>query len=451
MTQNAPWWAGQGDWYLVAISLVSVEDQPLTTQRSRLRFGGDIDSSVLRPLKISFSGELFFSVSSSDWQKCILRSTNPLQIIQVTRTLLTEVKTRAPLGCQSQDSLTEVKTKKRDTDYFPEAFSDQVSWSASGTQEGRGEVGISHFVKNTSTLYTCTQIQHSCSDKRSDQYRLTIPFPLPDRHLMARWRCSQIGLFSERAWSRGITPSPASWSKLPQSGPRAGGKSEYFSEFLQATWALAAPGGTREGLPQPGSTCRRDRLLAGLSETVAKPSVVCPMHSETKQTETSAFGAEEDLLQDQARMGSWCSEDPDSPVAFRPGLLKTVLAERVVGCVSSSRTFSFRLVGGAVTRWCFRSLASGSSWSSLSACSQQVVTVLEQVGGLSFLEQLKKAAPNCGFPLRRHGVLQVTDLSSDCFSLLHGSQWRPLRLKVFVFLKADWRLDPQAVAFKAHK
>ena len=86
-----------------------------------------------------------------------------------------------------------------------------------------------------------------------------------------------------------------------------------------------------------------------MSETVAKPSVVCPMHSETKQTETSEFGAEEDLLQDQARMGSWCSEDPDSPMAFRPGLLKTVLVERVVGCVSSSRTFSFRLVGGAVT------------------------------------------------------------------------------------------------------
>ena len=37
---------------------VSVEDLPLTTQRSRLRFGGDTDSAVLRPLKISFSGEL---------------------------------------------------------------------------------------------------------------------------------------------------------------------------------------------------------------------------------------------------------------------------------------------------------------------------------------------------------------------------------------------------------
>lgn len=39
---------------------VSVEDLPLTTQRSRLRFGGDTDSAVFRPLKISFSGELFF-------------------------------------------------------------------------------------------------------------------------------------------------------------------------------------------------------------------------------------------------------------------------------------------------------------------------------------------------------------------------------------------------------
>ena len=50
---------------------------------------------------------------------------------------------------------------------------------------------------------------------------------------------------------------------------------------------------------------------------VVEPKFMCLMHSETKQTETSEFGAEKGLLQDQARrMGGSCSKNPNSLMVF---------------------------------------------------------------------------------------------------------------------------------------
>ena len=72
---------------------------------------------------------------------------------------------------------------------------------------------------------------------------------------------------------------------------------------------------------------------------------MCLTHSESKQTETSEFGAEKGLLQGQAkRMGNLCSKTPNSPMVFGEKFLKSRFGVKAAGCV----TF-FWLVGGEVT------------------------------------------------------------------------------------------------------
>ena len=62
---------------------------------------------------------------------------------------------------------------------------------------------------------------------------------------------------------------------------------------------------------------------------------MCPTHSEVKQTETSEFGAEKDLLQGQARrMGVLCSENQKSLMIFREKFLKAKFGVRATGCVT---------------------------------------------------------------------------------------------------------------------
>ena len=62
---------------------------------------------------------------------------------------------------------------------------------------------------------------------------------------------------------------------------------------------------------------------------------MCPMHSEAKQIKTSEFGAEEGLLQGQARrMGCSCSEDLNSLVVFREEFSKVMFGGRAAGCMT---------------------------------------------------------------------------------------------------------------------
>ena len=75
------------------------------------------------------------------------------------------------------------------------------------------------------------------------------------------------------------------------------------------------------------------------SRTVVEPKSVCLTHREVKQTEMFEFRAEKGLLQGPSKekgeegIGS---KDPNSPMAFRQGFLKTVLGERVIGCMIGS-------------------------------------------------------------------------------------------------------------------
>ena len=49
------------------------------------------------------------------------------------------------------------------------------------------------------------------------------------------------------------------------------------------------------------------------SQEIVEPKFVCPTHSEANQARTSEVGAEEGLLQSQARrMGGLCSKNPNS-------------------------------------------------------------------------------------------------------------------------------------------
>ena len=77
---------------------------------------------------------------------------------------------------------------------------------------------------------------------------------------------------------------------------------------------------------------------------------MCLRHSEAKQTWT--FGAEEGLLQGQARrMGGSCSKNPNSLMGFGEKFLEAKLGVRAAGCVAF-----FWLVGGEVTGRCSRDL-----------------------------------------------------------------------------------------------
>ena len=71
-------------------------------------------------------------------------------------------------------------------------------------------------------LFTHAHKYNSCSDKRSDQCSLTIPFPLSDGDLTTRRWCSQermaqIGLYPGRAWTWGDNPqSPQAGATNPK-------------------------------------------------------------------------------------------------------------------------------------------------------------------------------------------------------------------------------------------
>ena len=74
--------------------------------------------------------------------------------------------------------------------------------------------------------------------------------------------------------------------------------------------------------------------------SVTEQGLVCPWHRKPN-SDSRCLRQSKGLFagRQASRMGSLCSKDPNSRMAFRQGFLKTVLEERVVGCVISSCTF----------------------------------------------------------------------------------------------------------------
>ena len=122
-----------------------------------------------------------------------------------------------------------------------------------------------------------------------------------------------------------------------------------------------------------------------LKQNATKQGLVCPRWRKPNSDSGCLQQSKGLFAGCQARRtGNSCSKDPNSPMAFRQGFLKTVIGERVVGCVTSSWTL-FWLVGNSVM---FPESRSSTFWFQpvwgLRACDQHVVTILHLDGGLSF-------------------------------------------------------------------
>ena len=91
-------------------------------------------------------------------------------------------------------------------------------------------------------------------------------------------------------------------------------------------------------------------LFISVPATIVGLKSLCLTHSEAKQTETLEFGAEQGLLQGQARrMGGLHSKDLNSPIIFREEFISKIWGE---GC----RVCAFLLISGGEVRRCSRNL-----------------------------------------------------------------------------------------------
>ena len=94
------------------------------------------------------------------------------------------------------------------------------------------------------------------------------------------------------------------------------------------------------------------RWLHFLSVTAVKPKLVCPTHSEVKQTKTSEFGAGKWYKDQTRRMGGSCSEPPKLLNGCQKRAFKGKHGRGTAGCMAF-----FLLVGGEVTWWYSRNLS----------------------------------------------------------------------------------------------
>ena len=89
---------------------------------------------------------------------------------------------------------------------------------------------------------------------------------------------------------------------------------------------------------------------------VTRPGLMCPRYRKSNYDSGCLQQSRGLFVGCQARgMGSSCSKDLNSSLAFRQGFSKTVLGETVVGCLLSLVTFPW-WAGDEVIGWCFRNL-----------------------------------------------------------------------------------------------